>query len=358
MKKERTYTSSVHASVDPWLDSVRTESSEETDLIISYESARKEVKRVVEQKKADERTEPSVAREEVVVHVESSKLEGERCTASDERVEEKGTPEEQPVRLEDGSEEEKENVSVEACAHVSPEERAEDVSEEETERAADDVSVEEEEEVSYERMYEDVRARGVQTMRRFESLYVGLDVAFESLTAETSEATNGIAEQLEKVREVLLMQWQVVTQLEDDAVQRLGETIAEPTEDDVARMTEASERMDAMWETLVETALQIVNTLDLMIDNYERVEGQEEMTARLEQFAAIWVETLATSRIVERPVIGEPFDGEWMASFGVDDRPVEEDVEPYTVTRAVRRAFFDEETSNVVQDAHVYTSAE
>ena len=340
MKKERTYTSSVHASVDPWLDPVRTESSEETDSIVSYESARKEVKRVVEQKKADERTEPSVAREEVVVHVEPSKLEGERCTAGDERVEEKGTPDEQLVRLEDGSEEEKE-----------------DVSEEETERAADD-AVEEEEEVSYERMYEDVRARGVQTMRRFETLYVGLDVAFESLTAETSEATNGIAEQLDKVGDVLRMQWQVVTQLEDDAVQKLGETIDDPTEDDVARMTEAAERMDAMWETLVETALQIVNTLDLMIDNYERVEGQEEMTARLEQFAAMWVETLATSRIVERPVIGEPFEGEWMASFGVDDRPVEDDVEPYTVTRAVRRAFFDEETSNVVQDAHVYTSAE
>ena len=345
MKKERTYTSSVHASVDPWLDPVRTESSEETDSIVSYESARKEVKRVVEQKKADERTEPS-------------KLEGERCTAGDERVEEEGTSEEQPVRLEDGSEEEKEDVSVEACAHVSPEERAEDVSEEETERAVDDVSVEEEEEVSYERMYEDVRARGVQTMRRFETLYVGLDVALESLTHEAQTATDGVAEQLEKVGDVLRMQWQVVTQLEDDAVQRLGETIDEPTEDDVARMTEAAERMDAMWETLVETALQIVNTLDLMIDNYERVEGQEKMTARLEQFATMWVETLATSRIVERPVIGEPFEGEWMASFGVDDRPVEEDVEPYTVTRAVRRAFFDEETSNVVQDAHVYTSAE
>lgn len=357
MEKERTYTSSVHASVDPWLDPVRTESSEETDSIVSYESARKEVKRVVEQKKADERTEPSVAREEVVVHVEPSKLEGERCTAGDERVEEKGTPEEQPVRLEDGSEEEKEDVSVEACAHVSPEERAEDVSEEETERATDD-AVEEEEEVSYERMYEDVRACGVQTMRRFETLYVGLDVALESLTHEAQTATDGVVEQLEKVGDVLRMQWQVVTQLEDDAVQRLGETVDEPTEDDVARVTVAAERMDAMWETLVETALQMINTIDLMIDNYERVEGQEEMTTRLEQFATIWVETLATSRIVERPVIGEPFEGEWMASFGVDDRPVEEDVEPYTVTRAVRRAFFDEETSNVVQDAHVYTSAE
>src|SRR5699024_5895266 len=128
-----------------------------------------------------------------------------------------------------------------------------------------------------ERMYEDVRVRGVQTMRRFETLYVGLDVALESLTAETSEATNGIAEQLEKVGDVLRMQWQVVTQLEDDAVQRLGETIAEPTEDDVASVTEAAERMDAMWETLVETALQMINTIDLMIDNYERVEGQEEM---------------------------------------------------------------------------------
>lgn len=346
----------IHSSVDPWLESVQTEEVKRTETIVWRESARKEVERVMKSKKYDERddherTVEADAREEEVAQEEQPSLPVEEVVG-DEVVTAGGFTEDD-VRSAD----EVESMEERDDATVVDEETSDGTdSVEAPQETVHESSVEEERSLAT--VYEDRCEHGVQTMRRFETLYVGLDVALESLTHEAQTATDGVVEQLGKVREVLLMQWQVVTQLEDDAVQRLVETIAEPTEDDVASVTEAAERMDAMWETLVETALQMVNTLDLMIDNYERVEGQEEMTGRLEQFATIWVETLATSRIVERPVIGEPFEGEWMASFGVDDRPVEEDVEPYTVTRAVRRAFFDEETSDVVQDAHVYTSAE